>query len=189
MTRVPIADFEDRYQRDADPWDFATSSYEQRRYDVTVACLPAQHYERAFEPGCAIGELTARLSARCDQVEASDGSPTVLAEARRRLAHLDNVNLAVGSIPDAWPEGTFDLIMLSELGYYFDEAELGIVARQARTSLRPSGVLMAVHWLGTSPDHVLHGDEVHAVLKHGIGLDHAGRFRDDGFRLDWWTNT
>ena len=189
MTRVPIADFEDRYRRDSDPWQFATSSYEQRRYDVTIACLPAQHYERAFEPGCAIGELTARLSLRCDQIEASDGSPTVVAAARRRLAHLRNVTLAVASIPDDWPEGSFDLIMLSEIGYYFDETELGIIAGRARQSLRSSGVLMAVHWLGSSPDHVLHGDDVHPVLEHGSGLDHTGRFRDAGFRLDWWTKS
>jgi hypothetical protein len=45
---------------------------------------------------------------------------------------------------------------------------------------------MAVHWLGHSTDHLLHGDEVHVIVQRGRGLRHGGGYRDDGFRLDWW---
>ena len=56
--------FERVYRDDPDPWRFATSAYEQRRYDITIACLPEARYRRAFEPACAIGELTRRLAVR-----------------------------------------------------------------------------------------------------------------------------
>lgn len=186
MTRVPIDDFERRYRAATDPWQFATSSYEQRRYDVTMACLPAGRFRRTFEPGCSIGELTRRLADRSDLVVAWDGSPSVVAEARSRLASRSNVEFDVRAIPDQWPPGRFDLVVLSEIGYYFDEPALGQVASQSATTLDAGGTLMAVHWLGVSADHVLHGDDVHSVLERRTGLEHGGMYRDGGFRLDWW---
>jgi hypothetical protein len=39
---------------------------------------------------------------------------------------------------------------------------------QARYSRRLGGEFVAVHWRGESGDHVLHGDEVHAVLKETL---------------------
>jgi len=63
-----VSSFEELYRADPDPWQFATSRYEQRRYDITVACLPEERYGAAFEPGCAVGELTRRLAGRCDRV-------------------------------------------------------------------------------------------------------------------------
>ena len=61
------------------------------------------------------------------------------------------------------------------------------IAARAVASLDPGGTLIAIHWLGHSADHVLHGDEVHATLAEVSDLDHAGAFRDPGFRVDWWT--
>lgn len=186
MTSVPAEDFERRYRADPDPWRFASSAYEQRRYDVTLACLPAGRFHRAFEPGCSTGELTRRLVTRCDEVVAWDASPTVVGEARARSGEASTAEFAVGAIPHEWPGGTFDLIVLSEIGYYFDRALLELVAQRSTTSLDTGGTLAAVHWLGESADHLLGGDDVHEVLDRRPDLAHSGRFRDEGFRLDWW---
>ncbi|WP_244268864.1 nodulation S family protein, partial [Mycobacterium parascrofulaceum] len=51
-----------------DPWALSSRWYEQRKYAITLALLPARRYRHAFEPGCSIGTLTARLARRCDQV-------------------------------------------------------------------------------------------------------------------------
>lgn len=186
MTQVPIDDFEQRYRIDPDPWRFATSDYEQRRYDVTVACLPRPRYRCGFEPGCAIGELSWRLALRCDRLIAWDGSPTVVDHARARLAGHDRLELGVGVIPHEWPPGRFDLIVLSEVGYYFDVPGLRRVVARTIGSLQSGGTLLAVHWLGVSDDHVLHADDVHTELDRSAALEHEGGFRDRGFRLDWW---
>jgi len=115
MRQVPADDFEARYRLDDDPWQFATSEYEQRRFEITVASLPAVRFGRVFEPGCAGGELTVRLSQRCDELVACDGSPTVLRRARQRVSEAADpscrVELDVGVIPEWWPIGEFDLIV------------------------------------------------------------------------------
>jgi hypothetical protein len=190
MTQIPSEQFEARYRIDPDPWNFATSDYEQRRFDITVACLPPGRFRRAFEPACAGGELTVRLSARCDELVACDASPTVTQHATRRVTEGADaaclIEVATAAVPAWWPTGTFDLVVLSEIGYYFDPTRLQDVIRQTDESLRCGGTLLAVHWLGTSDDHLLSGDDVHRIIHDTTSLRHEGRLRDPGFRLDWW---
>lgn len=185
--RVNPDDFEPRYADapDGDPWAFATSAYEQRRYDLTVGCLDRLRYRRAFEPGCAVGELTVRLAARCDEVVALDPSPTAVARARRRVEDDPGVRLSVGAVPEAWPQGEFDLIVLSEIGYYFDRDALETLVDRAAAALGPSGQLLATHWRGHSDDHVLHGDEVHEVLTSRLGPAVVS-LHDPGFVTGRW---
>lgn len=190
VLRRTLADsFEALYRETPDPWQFATSPYEQRRYDVALAMLPARRYHRAFEPGCSIGELTARLAPRCDALLAMDCSPTAVRTARERCRDLPNVTVAVGELPGAWPASRFDLIVLSEIGYYFDRTDLAALAGRAVDALRPGGTLLALHWRGESEDHVLHGDMVHAIVRgvaDGAGLRRAARYVEDAFRADVW---
>ncbi len=187
MNHVPVSDFESRYQGARDPWRFATSPYEQRRYDLTVAALLRPRYERAFEPGCAVGELTRRLSARCDSVLAMDGSPTAVETARDRCHRCANITIRVGEVPDDWPDGRFDLVVLSELGYYFTRPELGDLRERAVDALEAGGTLVGVHWRGHSADHLLHGDEVQAVLgADPTSLLRKGSYLDDDFALQLW---
>ena len=191
MRQVPADDFEARYRLDDDPWQFATSEYEQRRFEITVASLPDVRFGRVFEPGCAGGELTVRLSQRCDELVACDGSPTVLRRARQRVAEaadpLCRVELDVGVIPEWWPRGDFDLIVLSEIGYYFDAPALSELVARVEGALVDGGTLLAVHWRGVSEDHLLSGDEVHTIVGSTVVRQHQGSHLEPGFRLDWWT--
>ena len=86
------------------------------------------------------------------------------------------------------PTGRFDLIVFSELGYYFSAAVLAKIVRALAKRVRPGGEFVAVHWRGRSEDHVLHGDVVHALLKATLGKRwtwlKAERHRE--FRLDLW---
>jgi SAM-dependent methyltransferase len=176
--RTPASSFEEKYRDLGDPWHFRTSRYEQRRYGIAMAMLPALRYRRAFEPGCSVGELTARLAFRVDALLAMDCSPTAVEMARSRCRGLDHVTFAVGELPEAWPPGAFDLVVLSE-----------IVSRSA-AALPPGGTLLALHWRGHSEDHVLHGDQVHAVARAVAaehGLRGAGQYCEDAFRADVWT--
>ena len=186
MSHVPVESFEALYRADPDPWSFATSRYEQRRYDLTIASLLRARYRRAVEPACAIGELTRRLATRCDAVEAFDAAPTAVAAARARCAALSQVAIELGELPDHWPPGRFDLVVLSEIGYYFPIAVLGAVRDRAVAVLEPGGTLLAVHWRGSSETHLLHGDEVHRCLREAEGVEPAGHYEDDGFVLDLW---
>ena len=179
--------FEKIYRADEDPWSFATSEYEQRRYAAIVDAVRGRRYKHAFEPGCSIGLLTVQLASLCDLVDATDISPTAVERARLRTQHLANVRTTCGALPDLIPRGKFDLIVFSEIGYYFTEDQLVFIANQLINRMRKSGVFLAAHWLGESPDHLLSGDRVHEILAQIPALSLQKTCRYSGFRLDLWT--
>lgn len=199
MTACLAEAFESRYRRHEDPWDFRTSQYERNRYAVTLAALPRYHYSFAFEPGCSIGELTALLATRCEQVLATDVSPTAVERAKQRCSRFPNVQIECSDIRTATLGTSPDLIVLSEIAYYFTVADLQAIAGHLGNILQPGGCLLAVHWLGESADHILHGDEVHEVLlralplrhevsvRHQSSLGHSTSGPRPSFRLDRWT--
>ena len=176
--------FRDRYAASADPWGLAERWYEARKYAVIVALLPRQHYGTAFEPGCSIGVLTAMLAPRCDALLACDAVPDAVASARARTTGLPGVHVEQRTIPDQWPPGSFDLIVWSELLYYFDDADLGQVLGLGTGSLRPGGQILAVHWRHPAPDHPRTGDEVHEDLAAHPALARLARYRDPDFTAE-----
>ncbi len=193
MTELPTIDpssaefFERKYRHNADPWNFGSSAYELERYQRTLQALAGRRFHQAFEPGCSVGVLTERLAGLCDRVYAIDLSATAVQAAKSRCAGLKHVCAQTGSLTDPLPELTFDLIVLSEIGYYLDADELAQCGAALVEKLSPGGCLLGVHWLGHSSDHRLSGDQVHAILRSlgGIKLEH--KERHPGFRLDRWT--
>jgi len=144
--------FERLYTRDPDPWCFATSDYEHGKYAATLAALPHPHYARAFEVGCSIGVLTRQLAARCTEVLAVDVAGAALRQAETRCADLPGVTFANMVIPGQWPAGTFDLMIYSEVIYYFSPEGRRDAAGRSVQSLRPGGAIMLVNWHGPIDD-------------------------------------
>lgn len=158
---LPARYFESLYGQDADPWDFATSDYEAAKYAATLSALPRSSYARAFEIGCSIGVLTERLAARCEQLLAVDVAEVALARARTRCAHLPHVRFEQRSVPGWFPEASFDLIVLSEVGYYWSRPDLRRARQLIAEHLQPRGHLLLVHWTPFVEDYPLTGDAVH----------------------------
>jgi SAM-dependent methyltransferase len=181
--------FDKLYSADADPWNFAGSDYELSRYASEINFLEGRHFKRGFEPGCSIGVLTEKLAPLCDRLEAIDISPTAASLAREHCSHLKNVTVQQGSLPQDLPSETFDLIVFSEIGYYFKAPVLEKLGRELVNRLEVEGVFLAAHWLGHSPDHVLSGDRVHQVLGCLTGLRLKASERHPGFRIDRWSKT
>jgi protein-L-isoaspartate O-methyltransferase len=191
---VSPAAFENRYRENPDPWNYQASPYERSKYAVTIDSLSRERFASAFEPACSVGELTAMLASRCDRLLATDVSETAVRRARRRCADLSNVTVECRDLrtevrsdseAHAHRQG-FDLIVFSEVGYYFDVASLSALARRLAESLNSGGEFIAVHWRGHSADHVIHGDEVHRSLFDSLPLQHRLGDYHPGFRLDSW---
>jgi len=185
---VSEAAFEAKYRDSPDPWQFAASPYEQRRYSTLLRSLTQARYSRAFEPGCSVGVLTAALAERCDSLLACDIAPTAVHLARQRCAGFSNVRIDQADLAKSVPPGRFDLIVFSELGYYFSAAVLARIIRALAKRITPGGEFVAVHWRGRSEDHVLEGDAVHAILKATLEQRYTwlkGE-RYPEFRLDLW---
>ena len=85
------------------------------------------------------------------------------AAAERTAAHR-HVDVQQRALPRDWPEGQFDLIVLSEILYYFAGPDLGQVLSLAVAALRPGATLLAVHWRHPVAEHPRSGDNVHAAL-------------------------
>lgn len=176
--------FDDFYGSDADPWGFESRWYERRKRALTMASLPRERFARAFEPGCSIGVLTAELAARCDEILATDIALAPLRRARRRLADEPRVRFQQMRIPQEWPIEVFDLIVLSEVGYYCGPADLASLLAQSVSSLTPDGVLIGCHWRHSVPEYPLSGDDVHRALRSQPGLALQAEHREEDFLLD-----
>ena len=156
--------FERMYAAAPDPWRLATRWYEARKYALSLALLPERRYRDAFEPGCSVGVLTGMLAGRCGRVLAWDSSGAAVRAAAARTAALPNVRVNRGEIPGDWPPGEFDLIVFSEVLYYFAGGDLDKVLDRGVASLRPGGTLLAVHWRHPVADYPRGGGDVHRVL-------------------------
>ena len=162
--------FEDLYAADRDPWRFATSAYERDKYARTVAALEGRRFSRGLEVGCSIGVLTERLAGVCEELIAVDVSERAVATARERLAGRHAVEVDCRSLPEETPDGPFDLIVCSEVLYYFDADLLSRVIDELAARLEPGGSLLAVHWRPETRTYPLQGDEVHEALRARPGF-------------------
>lgn len=180
---LPPAYFDDHYADNPDPWGFEERWYEQRKYALTLAALPRPHYRRGFEAGCSNGVLTEQLASRCDQLIACDVAAAAVSTARRRVAGPD-VDVRQASIPTQWPEGSFDLIVLSEVGYYLDVGDLTTLGSHVGSSMTEGGHLIAVHWKPQVPDYPSDAETVHQKLQVSTGLTSLARYEEDRFILE-----
>lgn len=177
--------FDALYTADPDPWNFAASPYEQAKYTLTLNAIPKRRYRSALEVGCSIGVLTRLLASRCDAVLAIDAAPTPLVEARSRCADLPGVRFEQMFVPERWPDGVFELILLSEVVYYLSREDVARLAAKVTRSLAPGGSVILVHWTGTT-NYPLGGDEAVALFIERIGSTCVVKRSDrySRFRLD-----
>jgi len=184
---LPPGYFDEMYAGSPDPWGFRDRWYELRKRAVTTAALPQARYARAFEPGCSVGVLTADLARRCDSLVAGDSSGAAVAAARAAVAGLSHVDVRQMCVPDDWPEGTFDLVVLSEVGYYMDGADLASLRDRCLASLREGATLLACHWRHVVADYPSTGDEVHRVLGEPPELYRVVHHLEEDFVLEVWS--
>jgi len=184
---LPADYFDGVYRQSEDPWNFTTSNYEKEKYRATLAALPREHYASGLEIGCSIGVLTERLAARCGQLLAVDASEAPLLQARARLSGRPGVTFLKSVLPAEFPPGRFDLVVLSEVGYYWGRPDLeraiGLIGR----AVAAAGTLILVHYTPYVPDYPLTGDEVHeAFIQQLQSFAHRKGERYDRYRIDVW---
>lgn len=167
-----------------DPWQYTTSWYEHRKRALTLAALPGLNYNAGLEIGCSIGTLSVDLAQRCASFLAVDASGAALAYAARRLEHLPGARTRHLTVPQDWPEGRFDLIVVSEVGYYLAPGELAQLFGRVEAALLPGGTLALCHWRHPISGWELDGDSVHAAARRQLGWADAGLYRERDFILE-----
>jgi SAM-dependent methyltransferase len=179
--------FEALYRDKGDPWEFETSAYEEAKYRETLAALPAPRFASVLEVGCANGVLTAQLGPRCDALLAVDVSKTALEAARARCADQPHIRIEQRRLPADAPQETFDLVLLSEVVYYWDSEDIVRLGDWLRGAVRSGGHVLLVHWIGET-DYPKSGDdavaELDAALADRVSVERSDRH--DAYRLDLW---
>lgn len=176
--------FEAKYQGVEDPWDFEQNAYERNRYDSILRSIEDKRWKSVLEPGCSIGVLTEGLAPLCDRLLALDFSATALRAAERRCSKFSHVRVECLAIQNVVSFANFDLIVLSEIGYYFTERAWSTLIDRMIGEMAPQAALLAAHWTGFSEDHVMSGDCVHEILINHPGLAVKQSERHPGFRLE-----
>lgn len=185
MTRAQ--DIDQVWQEGDDPYAYRTRWYETRKRALLLAVLPRQRFAQGWEIGCANGELTHGLAARCDALLGTDMHPRAVAVARERCAGLVHVHIQRMEHPREWPDGRFDLIVVGEMGYYLDPAELDPFARKIEASLAPDAVLLACHWRPAFAARRSSTQDVHARLAAIDGFGCIAHYEDEDVLLDAWS--
>jgi len=176
--------FEGLYAESGDPWDFETSEYERNKYERTFEVLGDRRFHKALEAGASIGVFTERLADRCDVLLAVDVSERAVVAARERLSGHGHVVVERRSLPEEMPEGPFDLIVASEILYYFTKEEMLATLRTFERNLAQGGALLAVHWRRETRTYPLQGDEVHELLLGHTRLHNSKTIVEPDYRLD-----
>jgi SAM-dependent methyltransferase len=179
--------FDDLYAANPDPWGYKSEWYEERRFALLTAMLDRKLYDRVFEPGCSNAVLTAALLPRCHSILAVDGSENAVALARQTMSQFPQVEIYQAEVPTDWPEGTFDLIVLSDFLYYLTPANIRTVAELALSSLRRPGTILAGHWKGRAHDFLTSGGEaVHGMLCETLGPPTGAFYSDTEQVMTTW---
>jgi SAM-dependent methyltransferase len=175
------------FAENPDPWNFETSEYEQAKYSHTLSELPLPRFRRALEIGCANGALTVKLARRCDRLVAIDVVESALERGRGRLVGQSHVEFHNMRTPEETPDGTFDLVLISEVACYWDDIGLAGMADYLRRAVEPAGHILLVHWTEET-GYPKTGDEAVETLQHllGDGFASIKAQRPLHYRLDLW---
>lgn len=127
----------------AGQWDRVRAELYGARADLTPLGALLDPAWTVGDLGCGSGQTTAALAPFVGQVIAVDESSAMLAAARKRVGHHDNVELRGGQLEDLpLDDSALDVAVLS-LVLHFVVDPPAVLAEAARV-LRPRGVLLIV---------------------------------------------
>ncbi|CAN5361294.1 hypothetical protein BH11ACT2_BH11ACT2_16810 [soil metagenome] len=173
--------FDALYARRDDPWYLATRWYEERKRAVTMASLPRRRFGRTLEIGSSIGMLTELLRDRSDDLVSIDIAAAAVEATRSRVG--DTVTVLQTDAAAGLPDGQYDLIVVSEIGYYLTVDALARLVADIVAHLAPGATVVACHWRHPT-DYLQTGDAVHAGIAENIGLARIASHLEPDFVLD-----
>ncbi|WP_129358399.1 bifunctional PIG-L family deacetylase/class I SAM-dependent methyltransferase [Rothia uropygioeca] len=186
--RGEVSPFDELHRFSEDPWETKSSWYEQRKRALTLAALPRPQYGTVLELGCSVGTLARDLLTRCNSVLAVDESADALARARDATVS-DRIEWVRASVPEEWGEAVlgrhFDLVVLSEIGYFLSPGRLSRLGELIAAS--GTSTVLACHWTHPIMGWPMRAAGVHRILDEKLDLPRAVTIADPDFELALWT--
>ena len=141
---IARAYFEYKFLRD-DPFR-PPEAYKREKIDTAYGLAAGLRVARALEIGCGEGHWTHRLAAIADEVIGTDIAWNAIRKARWRHRHEPRIRFRVADLlGDPLPESPFDLVVCSDVLYYFRSDQLHQVNDRLVQLLRPDGWLLLLH--------------------------------------------
>ncbi|MEJ8279659.1 class I SAM-dependent methyltransferase [Pseudonocardia spirodelae] len=150
----------DRLYRSPDPYAIGLSPYEQHKYGTVMDVLAGRRFDRVLEVGCGEGDLSVRLAGH---TTALLGVDICGAAVDRAAARVPSGTFVRRTLPHEMPEGGFDLIVATDVLYYWEPVTLRVGLATLLDRLRPGGMLLAYHYRGAFGQAGT-ADRVHAEL-------------------------
>ena len=152
-----------KYYEKEDPFNFA-SPYEIGKYQHTIQLLKPKTYKRALEVGAAEGIFTEMLAPLCEEVLGVEVAEAAVERAQARLQAFPHANVVLAALPADMPGGKFDLIILSDVMYYFPKDVTSDLIARFESALSPNGILFSLHYLGGFGTPIT-GAQVHEIMR------------------------
>ena len=151
----------DRLYRRPDPYGIGLNPYEQQKYGTVMDALAGHRFARVLEVGCGEGDLSVRLAGHTGALLGVD---ICSAAVERAADRVPSATFARRTLPREMPDGTFDLIVCTDVLYYWEPVTLRVGIAALLDRLRPGGMLLAYHYRGDF-GQVGTADRVHEDLR------------------------
>lgn len=151
----------DRLYHRPDPYSIGISPYEQQKYGTVMDTLSGRRFERVLEVGCGEGDLSVRLARHADTLVGVDICD---AAVERAAARVPSATFVRRTLPREIPDGTFDLVVCTDVLYYWEPVTLRVGTAALLDRLRPGGMLLAYHYRGHF-GQAGSADRVHETLR------------------------
>lgn len=179
MTAVSIERLNQLYASNDDPWNFRTSAYEQAKFAATREAMGRTTYQAALEIGCGNGELARFLAPQCATYVGVDAVETALNAARAAVPYARFHQLMW---PGRLPEGSYDLVVLSEVLYFMDRAGVSALATTIESQW-PEAEILCVTYLGDTGNK-LQGEAALRLFQERLVTKLSLFSRNKSFRID-----
>jgi hypothetical protein len=90
------------------------------------------------------------------------------------------VEIRQACIPQDWPDGVFDLILISEVLYFLSPADVAETSRRAHATLAQGGTIVLVNWTGPTDTPTTGAQAAHLFM----GAPRAPCVAAPGYRID-----
>ncbi|VAX17957.1 hypothetical protein MNBD_NITROSPINAE02-513 [hydrothermal vent metagenome] len=139
--------------RGADPYEVTTHADERDKYKKIVGALGVKEkFDNILEIGCGEGHLTQMIAHKGARVLAIDISDFAIGRAKKNVAGFKHAEAKRIDIITADMDETFELVLCSEVLFYFEPDQLDGVVKKIKGLIKPGGYAALIHTLVKSDD-------------------------------------
>ena len=122
--------FEKLFKIKKDPWNFSTSKYEKKRFNIILEFVNMIKPQSILELGCAEGHLTGSLFLICPDITAVEISETAIQRAAQMVCGPKFISGDLTKIKFA---KNYSMIVAAEVLYYLKEEDINKFIKNCQT--------------------------------------------------------